>query len=327
MIGLRSLICFFVWSLGTTWAGAQPVSIPRDTTYTVWSTYHKLIKEYPTIKPVAPSLPKGVRQYNNVVYLTIKGTPFGDRQLHADVFVPEKQGTYPALLLVHGGGWRSGDKTMNTPMAQALALRGFVVVSAEYRLSLEAKYPAAVHDLKAAIRWMRAHAQEYHIDAAHIAIGGASAGGQLSALIGTTYGQPAFEGQVGYNEQSSRVQAVVDMDGLLDFTAPESLALKRNDYSADVFWLEGYYDTIPDKWRQASALYWVSRTSPPFLFINSSQTRFHAGCREMTDKLNTFGIYNEVHKLEGSPHSYWLFDPWFDTTVDYIDAFLDKVFE
>jgi pectinesterase len=215
---------------------------------------------------------------------------------------------------------------MNTPMAQVLASRGFVVVSAEYRLSLEAKYPAAVHDLKAAIRWMRAHAREYKIDPDRIAIGGASAGGQLASLIGTTYGQSAFEGQLGYGEYSSQVQAVVDMDGLLDFTAPESLALKRNDYSADVLWLEGYYDTIPDKWRQASALFWVSQTSPPFLFINSSQTRFHAGCKDMADQLNRFGIYNEVHKLEGSPHSYWLFHPWFDPTVNYIEAFLNKVF-
>jgi pectinesterase len=302
------------------------VSIPSDTTYTVRSTYVKLLKEYPTIKPVMSSLPKGVRQYDNVVYLTIKGTSFGDRKLHADVFVPEKKGAYPALLLVHGGGWRSGDKSMNTPMAHALAARGFVVVSVEYRLSLEAKYPAAVHDLKAAIRWMRAHAREYHIDPDRIAIGGASAGGQLASLIGTTYGQQAFEGQLGYNNYSSQVQAVVDMDGLLDFTAPESLALTRNDYSADVFWLEGYCDTIPDKWRQASALHWVGQASPPFLFINSSQTRFHAGCEEMAERLNALGVYNEVHKLEGSPHSYWLFHPWFDPTVNYMEVFLNKVF-
>lgn len=303
-------------------------AIPRDTTYTVGSTYRKLLRDYPQIKPVAAFAGvKDIRQYQDVVYRTLQATPFGKRELHADIFVPaKKRKASPAVLLVHGGGWRSGDKSMNTPMAQALAARGFVVVSVEYRLSLEAKYPAAVHDLKAAIRWMRAQASRYQIDTAHIAIGGCSAGGQLSALVGTTHGAPYFEGALDYSAYSSKVQAVIDMDGLLDFTAAESLALPRNDYSADVFWLGGYYDSIPARWREASALYWARINSPPFLFINSAQTRFHAGCGPMVDRLNSFGIYNRVYKLEDAPHSYWLFHPWFEPTVNYIDTFLQKIF-
>jgi len=300
--------------------------IPRDTTYTVTSTYRKLLKEYPAIKAVRPFSMKGIHEEKSVVYLSLKATPYGDRDLHVDVFYPAKKGKYPALLLIHGGGWRSGDKSMNTPMAQQLASRGFVVVSAEYRLSLEAKYPAAIHDLKAAIRWMRANANKYRIDSDRIAVGGASAGGQLASLIGTTNGQEFFEGATGNTNHSSAVQAVVDMDGLLDFTSEANLAVKRNENSADVFWLQGSYDQIPERWKQASALTWVNETTPPFLFINSSQTRFHGGCTEMDEKLKHFGIYSEVQKLEGSPHSYWLFDPWFDPTVKYIEVFLRKVF-
>jgi acetyl esterase/lipase len=307
--------------------GKNP-NIPKDTTYTVESTYRKLLKDYPYIKPVSPVAPEGIVEKKDIVYLTIPETTFGDRNLHVDIFIPgQKEKVFPALVLIHGGGWRAGDKTLNTPMAQQLATRGFVVVSVEYRLSLEARYPAAVHDIKAAIRWMRSNAKKYQIDAERIAIGGSSAGGQLASLIGATNGNKKFEGLLGNQHFSSDVQAVIDMDGLLDFTSPENLAVKRNEKSADVFWLEGFYEQNTEKWKEASALNWVNKASPPFLFINSSQPRFHAGCTDMITRLNEFGIYSELHKLEGSPHSYWLFHPWFDPTIDYIHNFLTKVFK
>jgi len=102
--------------------------------------------------------------------------------------------------------------------------------------------------------------------------------------------------------------------------------LKRTEKSADVFWLEGFYEQNADRWKEASALTWVNKNSPPFLFINSSQLRFHAGCNDMVAKLTEYGIYTEVHKLEDAPHSYWLFHPWFEPTTAYIETFLKKVF-
>jgi pectinesterase len=237
----------------------------------------------------------------------------------------DKSRLYPGLIIVHGGGWRSGNKSMNTSLAQQLARNGFVVVSVEYRLSLEAKYPAAVHDLKAAIRWMRTHSSAYNINTNQIALIGASAGGQLASLVGATNNNMRFEGNLGSNDRSSSVQAVVDLDGLLDFTAPESIALKRNENSADVFWLGGFFEDNPERWKEASAISWVTKNSPPFLFINSKQTRFHAGCKEMVEKLETLGVYSEVQRLD-APHSYWLFHPWFNPTVRYIVEFLNRIF-
>ena len=322
--------CLFLigLSISITYAQNANREIPVDTSYTVWSTYQKLIKTYPDITPVIPKSSESVLEKENVVYLTLHDTPFGNRNLRVDIFIPrEEKKIYPALLLVHGGGWRAGNKTLNTPMAQALAAKGFVVVSVEYRLSLEAKYPAAVYDLKAAIRWMRAHAHEYHIDEKRIAIGGSSAGGQLASLIAATNENQKFEGTQGNLDFSSSVQAVVDIDGLLDFTDSENLAVKRTENSADVFWLEGFYENNMERWKEASALHWVNKQSPPFLFINSSQTRFHAGCKQMVDELNSFGIYNEVQNLKASPHSFWLFHPWFNPTIEYITNFLDNVFK
>jgi pectinesterase len=300
--------------------------IPRDTSYTVASTHAKLVKQYPGIKPAYVTDSASIRKIPDVVYSIIQNTPFAIRELHADIFMPRHAGNlFPAILMIHGGGWRSGDKSLNTSMAQALVTKGFVVVSVEYRLSLEAKYPAAVHDVVTAVNWIRANAKEFQIDTGKIAVGGYSAGGQLASLIGVMNGKEKFTGFIGDNVLPE-VNAVINLDGLCDFTDPESLGLKRTPNSADVSWFEGTYETNPKRWTEASPLTWVDRDAPPFLFIYSSQTRFHAGCTSMSERLNQYGVYNEIHKLEDAPHSYWFFHPWFDPMIDYITDFLNKVF-
>ena len=307
---------------------AQP-TIPKDTTYTAWSTYQKLKKQYPHITVVKPlQNPKNIEQRFDVVYTTLENSNGSKRELKADLFYPNKsKENLPAVVLVHGGGWRSGDKSMNTPLAQQLALNGYFVISVEYQLSLEAKYPSAIHNLKAAVRWLRSSTQKFRIDEKHIAILGGSAGGQLAALVGATNGRVQYEGIDGYPQFSSDVQAVIDLDGLLDFTDSENLAVKRTAASADVFWLEGHYDSIPDKWREASAFYQVRKNAPPYLFINSSQTRFHAGCKAFVAKLDSLHIKSEVVELKDAPHSYWLFDPWFKPMTESILSFLNQTFK
>lgn len=298
-----------------------------DTSYTVFSTHKKLLKQYPDVKPVLPESSNMIREIRDVVYLGASSAEM-IRALHADIFIPNKPDQkFPAVIMVHGGGWRSGNKSMNTPMAQRLAENGFVVISIEYRLSPEATYPAAVHDVKYAVRWVRKNADRYQVRKDYIALAGASAGGQLVTLAGSTNGEKAFEGKLGLSETSSDVQAVIDMDGLLDFTDPESLILQRTETSADVSWLGGFYEAVPDRWREASAISWVSRNDPPMLFINSSQTRFHAGCNRMVEKRNALGLYSEVQTLKDAPHSYWLFEPWFEPAVKYTTEFLNRIFD
>lgn len=322
--GKPYLYCFGLICVISVQAFAQR-EIPDDTTYTIWSAYNKLKRDYPHIQVVKSFQNPKIIQRNDVAY-TVLTRDASQRTLKADVYYPKKfKGKLPAIIMVHGGGWRSGDKSMHAPLAQELALNGFFVVCAEYQLSLEAKYPAAVHNLKAVVRWLRSQAGEYSVDENKIAIIGGSAGGQLASLIGATNGQTEFEGSDGYPEYSSSVQAVVDLDGLLDFTNEENLAVKRNDYSADVFWLGGFYDSIPGRWKEASPITHVSSSTPPFLFINSSQTRFHAGCKEMVEKLQALDIKAEVVQLEGAPHSYWFFEPWFTPMTEHIVKFLNQV--
>ena len=206
-------------------------------------------------------------------------------------------------------------------MAQHLATNGYVGVTASYRLSGEASYPAGVKDLKHALRWMQKNAKKYHIDPNKIAVLGASAGAQLATLVGVTPNSQVY----GEKDEkiSSAVQAIINIDGIVSFVHPE--ASSEGDYAG--YWLGGLKGTNFKNWQEASPLEYVNAQTPPTLFINSSIPRFHAGRDDFIKKLNTFGIFSEVHTLEDSPHSFWLMHPWFEPTLAFTVSFLDKVFK
>lgn len=318
------LLVIICWGINLN-AQTKYLSIPLDTSYTPYQSWLKIKNSYPGAKIAYPQLPEGVMAEENLVYTTLKGTAFGNRDLHLDLFRPVKAGKYPLLVMIHGGGWRSGNKSMQVPLAQKIAASGFVAVAVEYQLSLEAKYPAAVHNIKAAIRWLKANAGKYSIDTSRIAISGCSAGGQLAALVGMTNGINKFEGDQGNLNFSSSVDAVIDIDGVLDFLAPASLNLERKPNSADIDWLGGSFIEKPGIWKEASAIFWVNAKSVPVLFINSGFSRFHAGQDEMIGIMKEHGIYTEVRKFDVKVHPFWLFHPWMEPTASYMIAFLNKV--
>ena len=301
-------------------------AIPRDTSFNLQRVYNQIKKNFPYALPVRDELPAGVTAQRDLIYATLPVTAYGKRDLHLDVFRPQKKGRYPALVMIHGGGWRSGEKSLQVPMAQMIAAQGFVAVPVEYQLSLEAKYPAAVHNIKAAIRWLRAHAAEFSIDTGKIAISGCSAGGQLASLVGMTNGIKQFEGTMGNAAYSSAVKAVIDIDGVISFLAPASLNLVRRSDSPDVQWLGGSFTEQPQTWKEASAGYWASEKSVPVLFLNSGYSRFHAGQDEMIGQFKEWGIYHEVHQFNVNMHPFWLFHPWADESVNYMMNFMKKVF-
>ncbi len=305
-------------------AHAQQLPAPRDTSFTVRSAYLKEKKKHPDISIARPTAPTSVRAAYNVPYCTL-----GPRSLQLDVFYPKarRRKGYPAVLFVHGGGWRSGDRSQHVPMAQQLAARGYVTVTAEYRLSPEALYPAAVHDLKAAIRWLRANAKQYPIDTSRIAVWGFSAGGQLAALVGTTNGDAQLEGTACHTSHSSRVQAIVDVDGTLSFVHPESGESAHNNPTPASFWLGGLKTEKPELWAQAGALAHVSPQTPPIVFINSAVDRMHAGREDLIKQLDAYHIYHETHTFPDSPHTFPLFNPWFEPTLEYTANFLNRVFK
>jgi pectinesterase len=296
---------------------------PPDTSFTFNSAYKGVLKANPQATIPVINVGDSVKSVRDIVYCTVN-----NHQLKLDVFYPNTPSAtpMPAVLLVFGGGWRSGDRSMHVPMAQELAARGYVTITADYRLSTEAIYPAAVNDLKTAIKWMRANAKAYHINKNKIAIWEFSAGGQLATLVGTTGNSKLFKGNDIYQKQPDAVQAIVDVDGTLAFIHPESS--EGNDdkrISSATYWFGAPKTQHVELWHQAAALNHIDKNTPPILFLNSGVDRMHAGRNDAIRKLDSLHIYSEVHTFAGAPHSFNMFNPWFWPTVNYTVAFLDKV--
>jgi PelA/Pel-15E family pectate lyase len=297
----------------------------RDTGYSNTRAYNDLKKTHPNIIPVEEKASLSVLERKNIPY-----GKAGERALLLDAFVPNEKSNklHTALLIIHGGGWRTGNRGQHHALAQRLAALGYVCFTPEYRLSTEALFPAAVHDLKAAIRWVRANAVSYQIDTNRFVPLGFSAGGQLAALLGTTGNNPEFEGTNGNLGYSTKVNAVIDMDGILAFIHPESgEGDDSKNTSAATNWFGYSKIENPDLWKKGSALTYVNEKTPPTLFINSSVARMHAGRDEYIAVLNKHTIYSQVHTFDDAPHSFPQFHPWFEPMVGYIDEFLKKVFQ
>lgn len=293
---------------GNRWFGYR-----KDISFNLQDAWKKDVKNFPEIKPVVILSSESVTESKGHVYKKL-----GGRELKLDVFSPtQAESLRPGIVMIHGGGWKSGDKELQIPMAIALAEKGYVTSVVEYRLSPEAQYPAAIHDVKEAIRWLKVHANEIGLDTTQIAISGSSAGGQIAALVGMT-NSLEYEGFTELSA-SSAVQAIIDMDGVLAFHHPESA---EGQVASE--WLGGTYEQKPEVWDEASPLYLKAPEMVPILFINSQYPRFHAGRDELIVKLTEKGVYSEVHTFPGSPHPFWLYDTWFNTTVEIMADFLGK---
>ena len=306
----------FIFLFFTKVAFAQS-SFPIDTTYTVKSVYDKVKKEYPHISFVQPRKYENVKAKKEVVYKKINS-----RKLHFDGYYNTSNKRNPAVVILHGGGWKSGNKSQKETFAIEMASKGYSCFNIEFRLSPEAIYPAAIFDVKKAIQYIRKNAGKYNVDPNKIAVLGCSSGGQMAALTGTTNGNSTFEENRSNKKTSSNVQAIINIDGILAFKHPES-----EEGKVASLWLGGSYEEKPTVWQQASPLNHADSKTPPTLFINSSIPRFHAGRNDMIAILNKNGIYNEVQTIQKSPHSFWFLNPWFDATINYTTQFLDKVFK
>jgi pectinesterase len=295
-----------------------------DTSYSNNSAYNSIKKQHPYARLVPDSAMENVKEKRGVEYCKI-----GKRKLLLDVFYPadKSQKLGAAIMIIHGGGWRSGNRTQHHALAQRLAALGYVCFTPEYRLSTEALYPAAVYDLKAALRWMHKHGKKYGVDTSKIVVAGFSAGGQLAALLGTTNNDKNFEGEGCHEKYSSNVQAIIDLDGTLSFVHAESgEADDSKKTSASTYWF-GYSKKENFKLlEEASPLTHVGKQTPPTLFINSGVTRMHAGRDDFIKVLKENNIYTDVIIFEDAPHHFPMFEPWFTPMVDSIDGFLKKVF-
>lgn len=300
---------------------AEQKTLPTGyTVFSVDSAERGLLAKYPFVTRLSTEIPAGVRAQPDITYAR-----YGTREMKLDLFSPESKGTHPAVIVVHGGAWITGNHRMENPFAAELARRGYVAATVEYRLSNEAKYPAQIHDLKAAVRFLRANAARYGIDARRIAAIGASSGGHLVALLGATNGLKQFEGDGGNAQTSSDVQAVVDIDGTATFVDPGNIEKeKKGPLDTNTRLIGATYEEKPEVWREASPITHVHKGSAPTLFIDSSSYRPFQQREEMQAKLLALGINSEMVVIPDTPHPFWLFHPWFDEAIAHVEEFLKK---
>jgi acetyl esterase/lipase len=210
----------------------------------------------------------------------------------------------PAVLLVHGGGFRGGNKEGYTALATKLAEHGYVAATANYRLSPRNQFPAAVEDVKAAVRFLRANAKKYDLDPGHIGTLGGSAGGHLALMLGLTAGVEEFEGSGPNRDQSSAVQCVVDEYGPTDFTQSYSKSVD----AAEVLpkWLGGDLDHNRLFHQRASPLNWVTPAAAPTLAIHGTQDNYVAYEQSlwMIERLIAAGVPAELETISGAGHGF-----------------------
>jgi acetyl esterase/lipase len=201
---------------------------------------------------------------HDITYTTIEGTA-----LMMDIHYPiTATGAVPAIIYVHGGGWTSGDKGSGAGIQfiPELVSRGYLVASINYRLAPEFKVIDQIGDVKCAVRYLRAKAANYGIDTRRIGVIGGSAGGHLVALLGTSDKSSKLEGTGGYYDQSSQVQAVVDLFG------PADLMIMFESTPAQ--WLQNVFGTSnfnSDDIKRVSPVTYITSDDPPFLILHGDQ--------------------------------------------------------
>ncbi len=235
--------------------------------------------------------PPGVKLYSDLEYARVDG-----QSLLLDLYMPENQESPPPLIIwIHGGGWKNGDKTGINPAAISLSGEGYALASLNYRLHGLSAHPEQIHDVKGAVRWLRANAKRYGYDTTRIGVGGGSAGGHLALLLGLSADDKLLEGDVGGNlDQSSRVQAIINLFGpseLQNF-ADVSKRFRENKSAA------------PEVLHSASPLTYLTRDDPPLLIMHGDQDKVVplSQDQELHERYQQAGLDSSLHIISSAGH-------------------------
>ncbi|MBN1674029.1 MAG: alpha/beta hydrolase [Kiritimatiellae bacterium] len=236
-----------------------------------------------------------------VTHPDIEYARVGDLSLRLDLHIPKGVANPPLIVWIHGGGWRKGKR--NVARVRGMLEHGYALAGIQYRLSQEALFPAQIHDCKAAIRWLRAHAAAYGYDAGRLGVGGGSAGGHLAALLGTSAGVGELEGKVGgHFEQSSRVQAVCDMWGPTDFLQMGGGHNRAKSPESQL--IGGPIQEHKEKVAVANPISYVDENDPPFLLLHGDRDRAVplSQSQLLHAALCKAGVASELKVLQGAEH-------------------------
>jgi acetyl esterase/lipase len=227
------------------------------------------------------------------------------QHLQLDLARPKSaDGPLPAIVCIHGGGFRAGSRKSYDALCLRFAERGYVAVTVSYRLAPKYQFPAAIHDVKAAVRWLRANAKKYNIDPNRIGVTGGSAGGHLAQFLAVTADVKSFEGDGGNPEQSSRVACVVNYYGPSDFT--RSYGKSVDAAQVLPLWLGGDLKSARRKHILSSPLNWVTPNASPTLCIHGTEDKYvaHEQAVWLIDRLRACGVDAELLTLQGAGHGF-----------------------
>jgi acetyl esterase/lipase len=274
--------------------------------------------DHPVWGQKAPTIPNDVTFETGIEFANPDG-----QHLQLNLARPKKgDGPFPAIVCIHGGGFRAGKRESYDAQCLRLAQNGYVALTATYRLAPKYPFPAAIHDVKAAVRWTRASAAKYKVDPERIGVTGGSAGGHLAQFLGVTAGVNELEGDGGNAGQSSKVVCVVNFYGPSDFTKSYGKSVD----AAEVLplFLGGNLETARKQHLRASPLYWVTPDAAPTLCIHGTEDKYvaHEQAVWIVDKLKSAGVEAELLTLEGAGHGFKGKDA--DTAEKAMIEFFDK---
>jgi acetyl esterase/lipase len=252
----------------------------------------------------------------------------GNPRHRLDLYLPKnrKSDRLPVIVFFHGGGWMQGDKSLGAAGLMPFLRTGqYAGVSVGYRLSGEAQWPAQIYDCKAAIRWVRANATTYELDADHIGVWGSSAGGHLALLLGVSGDVPELEGDIGPNKGvSSKVAAVANFFGVSELLAmigqPSDIDRTRSD-APEARLISGALRENPNKAKAASPITYVTANDPPVLTVHGTKDRTvpYDQAVRLDAALRKVGVPSYFVTVKGGGHG-----DFGNAAADRVEAFFDK---
>jgi acetyl esterase/lipase len=283
-----------------------------------------------------------IKLISNVVYEQVPTMGYDNVTMKMDVLKPEKKEKMPAIVFVTGGGFIHANKDSYIQQRMDLAEAGYVVASIEYRVAPTATFPQPLEDVKSAIRYLKAHATEFNLDPNNIGVIGESAGGYLSAMVGTTNGNDKFD--KGDNlDQNSDVRAAVDIYGLSDLTkvgADFSQENQNNHKSAgatEALWVNGSSTfggkdggilVDPEKAAKANPITYISKNSAPFLLMHGNKDTLVSPSQTeiLHQALLEHGIESTRYVVNGAQHGgvYWVQQEVMDVIIDFFNKQLKE---
>lgn len=296
--------------------------------------------QYPSKTLEVAPVKTEVKQVSGVVYEQVPSRGYPNVPMQLDLLQPQKKTRMPAIVYVTGGGFINANKDNGVQLRNYLAEKGYVVASITYRVAPTAKFPQPLEDVKASIRYLRAHADQWNIDKDRIGIIGGSAGGYLSAFAGTTSGTKTFD--KGENlQESSKVSCAVDLYGLSDLSqvgmdySPEVQQLHKSAGATEALWVngspvfggkDGGVLADPKATEAANPIAYIRKNSAPMLLMHGTADKVVSPGQTdlLYQALKAKGVPAERYEIPGAAHGgvYWVQDKVLQVIGDFFDRYL-----